>query len=966
MPRDAVADEVRTAAVGHSTLLHVEVEGIDALAAAEGVVAEGVGSHAGSSAFGVVATVPDVGVTEVGRVVVGHVAVVVHREGEGHNTVAAVLARELVSVDSGLGDGGVTIAPIPEVLVASGIGGGHFSIDRMIDEVQGIHGGALVLRVGVLVGQHLLSGGVDNSRAVAPLPGVVTTEVVAGYVDLSQLTITLLHSEHQGDYAVAVAASAVGVEPSGDVGTALGVEVAVDPADAVAHSAAVGGVGHRVLVDMDILNHAGSGDGVVEVPVVGDIIVAVLLGLGVVGLAFPGEGGHIADVEVTSGDVVVLQGHGERNHAVAVVFHHRLRVGDIEDEGAILEAEHIVSAVVLLSEVEGAVAINQAVVADEEDGIVDAVVTLREHQVQREDAVVVAIVVLDVGGSVGDIFTGGSILIQGVVSGALLGGNPLVGVTVAPGVFAADHGVVGGVVVQTDMDGDVPDAVATLRGLDIQRVEEVGVGSVHHALVTVGAFAGPDDAVIDMRVVDGQPQSIHVFAAVLVDRIELVGATGGILGTMPLVVVASHHRVVLTVVVVDNQVEGVDAGALTGIGAQVTIIIGTALRAEGVVPILVVAHGVIVGGAEVVEHVDGHRHGAVATVHISEGVDIVAAIDDEGIPVVGSVDEGPADAVAHRGVEGRGHEGAAVDNLGADLLAGHAGVNSVGEGVGLRSRGHRELLAVPLQGVDGVADILVHGVVVVDQVDGGINQAVAIVVVTGAVPHIDGGVLLVGLEGAEVEGGVAQSQAVLTQREASHGGVTEDGLVEGQVEVTQGDVNSVERIGHHIAVVGDILVEGVAVGGALFVGDPLVGVSHDVVVLNLIGVHPEMDVDQAVATGNIGKHAVDDGVVDRSNVELTVQTVAAATILDGIVGGLAALVDGQVERHDAVATIHIATHEVMLQRVDRLGQAGIFIPVEAVASHSGGVAAGRVVESEVEGHDAVAAYHFRLSQAMAT
>ena len=73
-------------------------------------------------------------------------------------------------------------------------------------------------------------------------------------------------------------------------------------------------------------------------------------------------------------------------------------------------------------------------------------------------------------------------------------------------------------------------------------------------------------------------------------------------------------------------------------------------------------------------------------------------------------------------------------------------------------------------------------------------------------------------------------------------------------------------------------------------------------------------------------------------------------------GGVAgvAVVDGEVQGHSAVAAILVATDEGVLHFL-ALGEADVLIPVEGVAGHGGSVAGVAVVDGEGEGDGAVAA-----------
>ena len=108
-----------------------------------------------------------------------------------------------------------------------------------------------------------------------------------------------------------------------------------------------------------------------------------------------------------------------------------------------------------------------------------------------------------------------------------------------------------------------------------------------------------------------------------------------------------------------------------------------------------------------------------------------------------------------------------------------------------------------------------------------------------------------------------------------------------------------------------------------------------------------MQRDDAVAAGNVGERG---GVVTALIVALTVPVEAVASRGGGVAG--VAVVDGQVQRDDAVAAGSIGEH--MSQFLSRGGDPGVLVPVEAVASHGGGVASVAVVDGQHHSGGAVA------------
>ena len=80
---------------------------------------------------------------------------------------------------------------------------------------------------------------------------------------------------------------------------------------------------------------------------------------------------------------------------------------------------------------------------------------------------------------------------------------------------------------------------------------------------------------------------------------------------------------------------------------------------------------------------------------------------------------------------------------------------------------------------------------------------------------------------------------------------------------------------------------------------------HNIFVLNLVLLYPDVVAHNAVAAVGIlagDIHRVAEG---RSHVEMTFEAVASTTVVDGVVGQLAGVVYRQVQRHDAVAAIDV-------------------------------------------------------------
>ena len=177
---------------------------------------------------------------------------------------------------------------------------------------------------------------------------------------------------------------------------------------------------------------------------------------------------------------------------------------------------------------------------------------------------------------------------------------------------------------------------------------------------------------------------------------------------------------------------------------------------------------------------------------------------------------------------------------------------------------------------------------------------------------------------------------------ASHGGgVTGVAVVDGQVQ------------GHHAVATGDVgeLVRrgnGRSAGVGHAVPSEAVA-SHGVGVASVAVVDGQVQRDGAVATGNVGE-LVRRGNGRSAGVGHTVPGEAVASHGSGVTS--VAVVDGEVQRDGAVATGNVGEH--VSQGLGRGGDVGVLVPVEAVTSHGGGVTGVAVVDGQVQGHNAVA------------
>ena len=87
-----------------------------------------------------------------------------------------------------------------------------------------------------------------------------------------------------------------------------------------------------------------------------------------------------------------------------------------------------------------------------------------------------------------------------------------------------------------------------------------------------------------------------------------------------------------------------------------------------------------------------------------------------------------------------------------------------------------------------------------------------------------------------------------------------------------------------------------------------------------------------------------------------VPEVGQTSLRDGyVLRQIVCRVDGQVQSNDAVATVFVAANNRVLRGSRGRLRVGLPVPGEGLARHCRGVAVGLVVDSQVQGHDGVAA-----------
>ena len=379
---------------------------------------------------------------------------------------------------------------------------------------------------------------------------------------------------------------------------------------------------------------------------------------------------------------------------------------------------------------------------------------------------------------------------------------------------AVDPLVVGGIVVQCT----VRSVVAVLVGLAVDPGEVVADNLVLHA-----------DGI-------GTDQEVQQRGAVATHGVEAAGnGEGGVEEVATVAVSGVEHVVVTVVAVVGNDLVGAGGGVVDG----------------------------------QVEHV-----GARAAVSI----DVVAGVDT---------------ALSLR-------DGVAVVNPGVAVAS------SLGEGLG------RALVQGELQGVD--------------------TRAVAGVDIVVGDNHRVGGIGVIDVVHA---GGLPDEVVALARLDGHDVGGVVDGQVEGDSAVATGGIGEGVLCGEVVDVIGVAIYPGHAVASNLLI---------DTVVAEVDGQMESVNARAAVGISVVV-------VVNRAaGVRGAVPCVAVAGYDGGVVAGVA--VDGQVQCHDAVAAGGIG--ELMSQVVAAGSEAGMLIPVEAVAGHCRGVTRGAVLDSQVQRHHAVA------------
>ena len=336
---------------------------------------------------------------------------------------------------------------------------------------------------------------------------------------------------------------------------------------------------------------------------------------------------------------------------------------------------------------------------------------------------------VDVDGSVGV----GDVLVEGIaIGGALLGGNPSVGVVVAvPSEVAADVVVLVGDGTTGDIEGHMVGAVATLGvGALIEHVEGVGqtaVGLINVSVVVTvvigaGLVANHGEVVLG-SVVNSQSQGLGSSAAVSIGDVAGVAAAGSVNGIVvgnPSVALASRIGNLGILMLVDGQHESLGGGAAVGIGD----VAGVA-AAGGVLGVVVVSPGVgVASGCTdlVILMLVNSQHqglGSGATVGIGDVAGVVATLGVDSVVVVSpgvGVASGCTDLVILMVVDRQSQRNSAVATLGVDSFEGVITTH----GVGLAITGAPSVAVASIVNSDSLNSVVVDGVVdvVENAVDG--------------------------------------------------------------------------------------------------------------------------------------------------------------------------------------------------------------------------------------------------------
>ena len=459
---------------------------------------------------------------------------------------------------------------------------------------------------------------------------------------------------------------------------------------------------------------------------------------------------------------------------------------------------------------------------------------------------------------------------NGIGGSAELAGALVVGHTVDPGEAVAGHDGLHTAARRGDGQlegGDAVAAVAARGGVAVVAALIVG-----HAVPLIAVAGGGGDGGRD-KLLDGERQGHGAVAAVAAGELLAVGTRGGVLHIVPGVTAAGTHADGGIRGIVDNQVQR--HGAVATLNGGVVLRVAAGGGVVGAVPDEVGAGSVVDLGLNAV--VDGERqgHGAVAAagelVHIGGSAKLTGALGvghtvDPGVLVAGG------DGIR------RGQMVADGQQEGDSAVAAVGGATDKGVGDGAVKLALGVGLAVarcPGEALAGLLLVDAHKDMVQRQVKRG-----------GAVAAVDVG----GVVDAEGRGGVVEFVPVIR------------------------------------AVAGDDGLRALAVV-----------------------------VDSEVKIGDtVASHGIDGVEVGNGAAEV-VDLVPGELLADrGVEQALRALLDGELQRQGAVASHGIGTGEGVLQGVAALGDVLMLVPVHRVADHGSGVAAAAVTDGEVQRHRAVA------------
>ena len=456
---------------------------------------------------------------------------------------------------------------------------------------------------------------------------------------------------------------------------------------------------------------------------------------------------------------------------------------------------------------------------------------------------------------------------NGIGGSAELAGALVVGHTVDPGEAVAGHDGLHTAARRGDGQlegGDAVAAVAARGGVAVVAALIVG-----HAVPLIAVAGGGGDGGRD-RLLDGERQGHGAVAAVAAGELLAVGTRGGVLHIVPGVAAAGAHADGGIRGIVDNQVQR--HGAVATFNGGVVLRVAAGGGVVGAVPDEVGAGSVVDLGLNAV--VDGERqgHGAVAAagelVHIGGSAQLTGALGvghtvDPGVLVAG----GDGIRRGKMAADGQVQRDGAVAGYVAYLYLVYVGrcVGALGVGA----------VVYPGEALAGLLLVNAGVDIVQRQVQRG-----------GAVAAVDVG----GAVDSEGRGLVDEAVPLIHAVAGDDGIIALTGVVDGEVKI----------------------------------GD-------------------------TVASRGIGGVEVGDGGAE------VVDLVPGELLADrGVEQALRALLDGEIQRQRAVAAHGIGTGEGVLQGVAALGDVLVLVPVHRVADHGNGVAAAAVTDGEVQRHRAVA------------